>query len=160
MQCSERTTMLYVTIRRGRRTIICWFRISSATGEVCRCLNWTSNAAAAQCRGAFITFIRKISFTWIWKLGIFSSPKCQSDRPTPVRFTIPTVQTMVSKTGERVLDYVQIRRPARRFLQSAQGDIFSHPILIRKYQADGGTTAWFRTYMWGVIYLRNVDPAT
>lgn len=23
----------------------------------------------------------------------------------------------------------------------------------------GGTTAWFRTYMWGIIYLRNVDPA-
>ncbi|XP_055381745.1 protein HID1 [Condylostylus longicornis] len=34
-----------------------------------------------------------------------------------------------------------------------------HPILIRKYQANTGTTAWFRTYMWGVIYLRNVDPA-
>ncbi|XP_065199506.1 protein HID1 [Planococcus citri] len=33
-----------------------------------------------------------------------------------------------------------------------------HPILIRKYQANSGTTAWFRTYMWGVIYLRNVDP--
>lgn len=33
-----------------------------------------------------------------------------------------------------------------------------HPILIRKYQANGGTTAWFRTYMWGVVYLRNVDP--
>lgn len=29
-----------------------------------------------------------------------------------------------------------------------------HPILIRKYQANCGTTAWFRTYMWGVIYLR------
>lgn len=29
-----------------------------------------------------------------------------------------------------------------------------HPILIRKYQANGGTTAWFRTYMWGVVYLR------
>ena len=35
-----------------------------------------------------------------------------------------------------------------------------HPILIRKYQANGGTTAWFRTYVWGVIYSRNVDPAT
>ncbi|KAL7022259.1 hypothetical protein ACKWTF_012188 [Chironomus riparius] len=34
-----------------------------------------------------------------------------------------------------------------------------HPILIRKYQANSGTTAWFRTYMWGIIYLRNVDPA-
>uniref|UniRef100_A0A0K8TLJ1 Protein HID1 n=1 Tax=Tabanus bromius TaxID=304241 RepID=A0A0K8TLJ1_TABBR len=34
-----------------------------------------------------------------------------------------------------------------------------HPILIRKYQANSGTTAWFRTYMWGVIYLRNIDPA-
>lgn len=33
-----------------------------------------------------------------------------------------------------------------------------HPILIRKYQANAGTTAWFHTYMWGVIYLRNVDP--
>ncbi|XP_068633146.1 protein HID1 [Battus philenor] len=33
-----------------------------------------------------------------------------------------------------------------------------HPILIRKYQANAGTAAWFRTYMWGVIYLRNVDP--
>ncbi|XP_059489413.1 protein HID1-like [Neocloeon triangulifer] len=33
-----------------------------------------------------------------------------------------------------------------------------HPILIRKYQANLGTTSWFRTYMWGVIYLRNVDP--
>ena len=35
-----------------------------------------------------------------------------------------------------------------------------HPILIRKCQADGGTTAFFRTYMWDVIYLTNVDPAT
>ncbi|XP_041362386.1 protein HID1-like [Gigantopelta aegis] len=33
-----------------------------------------------------------------------------------------------------------------------------HPILIRKYQANTGTTMWFRTYLWGVIYLRNVDP--
>nr|XP_022916431.1 protein HID1 [Onthophagus taurus] len=33
-----------------------------------------------------------------------------------------------------------------------------HPILIRKYQANAGTTTWFRTYMWGVIYLRNMDP--
>ncbi|CAG7727053.1 unnamed protein product [Allacma fusca] len=33
-----------------------------------------------------------------------------------------------------------------------------HPILIRKYQANSGTTMWFRTYMWGVIYLRNTDP--
>ncbi|KAI1288466.1 Protein HID1 [Halotydeus destructor] len=33
-----------------------------------------------------------------------------------------------------------------------------HPILIRKYQTNSGTTLWFRTYMWGVIYLRNVDP--
>lgn len=33
-----------------------------------------------------------------------------------------------------------------------------HPILIRRYQANFGTTAWFRTYIWGVIYLRNVGP--
>lgn len=31
-----------------------------------------------------------------------------------------------------------------------------HPILIRKYQANSGTAAWFRTYMWGIIYLRFV----
>lgn len=29
-----------------------------------------------------------------------------------------------------------------------------HPILIRKYQPNYGTIMWFRTYMWGVIYLR------
>lgn len=29
-----------------------------------------------------------------------------------------------------------------------------HPILIRKYQANAGTATWFRTYMWGVVYLR------
>lgn len=34
-----------------------------------------------------------------------------------------------------------------------------HPILIRKYQANSGTAMWFRTYMWGVIYLRWVCPA-
>lgn len=33
-----------------------------------------------------------------------------------------------------------------------------HPILIRKYQANAGTNHWFRTYLWGVIYLRNVNP--
>ena len=33
-----------------------------------------------------------------------------------------------------------------------------HPILIRRYQANRGTDLWFRTYMWGVVYLRNVDP--
>ncbi|KAE9413467.1 hypothetical protein Angca_002779 [Angiostrongylus cantonensis] len=34
-----------------------------------------------------------------------------------------------------------------------------HPILIRKYQANAGTNHWFRTYMWGVIYLRrNTEP--
>ncbi|KHN83150.1 Protein HID1 [Toxocara canis] len=33
-----------------------------------------------------------------------------------------------------------------------------HPILIRKYQANAGTNHWFRTYLWGIIYLRNVDP--
>uniref|UniRef100_A0A8C7WJU2 HID1 domain containing b n=1 Tax=Oncorhynchus mykiss TaxID=8022 RepID=A0A8C7WJU2_ONCMY len=33
-----------------------------------------------------------------------------------------------------------------------------HPILIRKYQANAGTAMWLRTYTWGVIYLRNVDP--
>ena len=33
-----------------------------------------------------------------------------------------------------------------------------HPILIRKYQANSGTQMWFRTYMWGIVYLRNIDP--
>ncbi|CAG0889599.1 unnamed protein product [Darwinula stevensoni] len=31
-----------------------------------------------------------------------------------------------------------------------------HPILIRKYQANSGTTNWFRTYIWGIIYLRQI----
>ncbi|VDL94917.1 unnamed protein product [Schistocephalus solidus] len=31
-----------------------------------------------------------------------------------------------------------------------------HPILIRKYQSNFGTAVWFRTYIWGVIYLRYV----
>lgn len=34
-----------------------------------------------------------------------------------------------------------------------------HPILIRKYQPNSETTDWFRTYVWGVIYLRNLDPS-
>ncbi|KAF7639648.1 hypothetical protein Mgra_00000973 [Meloidogyne graminicola] len=34
-----------------------------------------------------------------------------------------------------------------------------HPILIRRYIANEGTNNWFRTYTWGVIYLKNVDPA-
>ncbi|CAF1022733.1 unnamed protein product [Brachionus calyciflorus] len=33
-----------------------------------------------------------------------------------------------------------------------------HPILIRKYQPNFGTIMWFRTYMWGVVYLRNLNP--
>ena len=33
-----------------------------------------------------------------------------------------------------------------------------HPILIRKYIANAATNNWFRTYMWGVIYLRNIEP--
>lgn len=34
-----------------------------------------------------------------------------------------------------------------------------HPILIRKYQPNSETTDWFRTYVWGVIYLRNLEPS-
>ncbi|XP_057681874.1 protein HID1-like isoform X2 [Corythoichthys intestinalis] len=33
-----------------------------------------------------------------------------------------------------------------------------HPILIRKSQASAATNSWFRTYAWGVVYLRNLDP--
>lgn len=33
-----------------------------------------------------------------------------------------------------------------------------HPILIRKYQSNMGTTNWFKTYIWGVVYLRNTEP--
>ncbi|VDO95659.1 unnamed protein product [Soboliphyme baturini] len=33
-----------------------------------------------------------------------------------------------------------------------------HPILIRKYQGNAGTNDWFRTYLWGIIYLKNNDP--
>ena len=32
-----------------------------------------------------------------------------------------------------------------------------HPILIRKYQPNYGTIMWFKTYMWGVIYLRYLE---
>jgi hypothetical protein len=31
-----------------------------------------------------------------------------------------------------------------------------HPILIRKYQANAGTNHWFRTYLWGIVYLRYI----
>uniref|UniRef100_A0AC35TX04 Protein HID1 n=1 Tax=Rhabditophanes sp. KR3021 TaxID=114890 RepID=A0AC35TX04_9BILA len=33
-----------------------------------------------------------------------------------------------------------------------------HPIVIRKYQANTGTNSWFRTYMWGIIFMLNNDP--
>ncbi|KAL3095385.1 hypothetical protein niasHS_007484 [Heterodera schachtii] len=33
-----------------------------------------------------------------------------------------------------------------------------HPILIRKYIANSATNNWFRTYLWGVVYCRNIDP--
>ncbi len=33
-----------------------------------------------------------------------------------------------------------------------------HPILIRRYQDNLATNMWFTTYMWGVIYLRNLQP--
>uniref|UniRef100_A0A914Y1R8 Protein HID1 n=1 Tax=Panagrolaimus superbus TaxID=310955 RepID=A0A914Y1R8_9BILA len=33
-----------------------------------------------------------------------------------------------------------------------------HPLLLRRYQANAATNHWFRTYMWGLIYLRNTDP--
>ncbi|CAI4229407.1 unnamed protein product [Auanema sp. JU1783] len=33
-----------------------------------------------------------------------------------------------------------------------------HPILIRKYQSNPATNHWFRTYTWGVIYIRNNNP--
>ena len=33
-----------------------------------------------------------------------------------------------------------------------------HPLLLRRYQANAGTNHWFRTYMWGQIYLRTTDP--
>uniref|UniRef100_A0A7E4VQW4 Protein HID1 n=1 Tax=Panagrellus redivivus TaxID=6233 RepID=A0A7E4VQW4_PANRE len=33
-----------------------------------------------------------------------------------------------------------------------------HPLLLRRYQANAATNHWFRTYMWGLIYLRNTEP--
>ncbi|CAK9300523.1 unnamed protein product [Gordionus sp. m RMFG-2023] len=33
-----------------------------------------------------------------------------------------------------------------------------HPILIRKYQTNRSTSLWFLTYIWGFIYLKNMDP--
>lgn len=33
-----------------------------------------------------------------------------------------------------------------------------HPIMVRKYKPNQGTYAWATIYMWGVIYLRNLNP--
>lgn len=33
-----------------------------------------------------------------------------------------------------------------------------HPILLRRYQSNAVAKMWFTTFMWGVIYLRNVNP--
>uniref|UniRef100_A0AAZ3SPK8 HID1 domain containing b n=1 Tax=Oncorhynchus tshawytscha TaxID=74940 RepID=A0AAZ3SPK8_ONCTS len=33
-----------------------------------------------------------------------------------------------------------------------------HGTLVGLLPANAGTAMWFRTYMWGVVYLRNVDP--
>jgi hypothetical protein len=34
-----------------------------------------------------------------------------------------------------------------------------HPILIRKYQHNAATASWFRTYVFGIVFVRNVQPA-
>jgi hypothetical protein len=34
-----------------------------------------------------------------------------------------------------------------------------HPILIRKYQHNSATASWFRTYIFGIVFVRNVQPA-
>lgn len=31
-------------------------------------------------------------------------------------------------------------------------------LFLGKYQTNSGTTLWFRTYMYGVIFLRNIMP--
>jgi len=33
-----------------------------------------------------------------------------------------------------------------------------HPIMVRKYKPNHGTYAWATIFMWGVIYLRNLNP--
>ena len=32
-----------------------------------------------------------------------------------------------------------------------------HAIVVRKYQANKYTGLWFKTYLWGVIYMRNQE---
>jgi len=33
-----------------------------------------------------------------------------------------------------------------------------HPVMIRRYISTTHTTTWFTTYIWGVLYLRNIHP--
>jgi len=33
-----------------------------------------------------------------------------------------------------------------------------HPIMVRKYKSNPATYAWATVYMWGVIYVRNLNP--
>lgn len=35
-----------------------------------------------------------------------------------------------------------------------------HQILIRRMNYGPGIQSWFTSYMWGVIYLRNLTPST
>lgn len=31
-----------------------------------------------------------------------------------------------------------------------------HPIVVNKYIPNSTTTSWFSTFLWGIVYLRNV----
>jgi hypothetical protein len=33
-----------------------------------------------------------------------------------------------------------------------------HPLFVRKFNYNEGVRVWFKGYMWGVIYLRHVQP--
>jgi hypothetical protein len=68
---------------------------------------------------------------------------------------VPHVRTLIdgsAEDDERILAYLNSN--------TLVGVLpVPHPILIRKYQHNAATTSWFRTYMWGVVFVRNTAPA-
>jgi hypothetical protein len=80
----------------------------------------------------------------------------------PIQTIMRMLQVLVPQVEKMCIDRGITEEPEiLKFLQN--GTLVGllpvpHPILIRKYQTNAGTTVWFRTYMWGVIYLRNIEP--
>lgn len=80
----------------------------------------------------------------------------------PIQTIMRMLQVLVPQVEKMCIDRGITEEPEiLKFLQN--GTLVGllpvpHPILIRKYQTNAGTTLWFRTYMWGIIYLRNIEP--